>query len=345
MATIGEFDTLDSKFFELKTTSDYVWHILFLAVSFIGTVLTLLVIFSAIRKRCSNQMLLLLCLSWADLAYCLTATIYSTIHITTGQFPFGKYGCLVNALLIVCGAGMSILCLFAIAYDRFRCIILRKEPTTKEIWLWIALMFGFSVLLTFWPLVDGSYAQTYGVLAKKLKCNIACWNRHPQTLVQICLALIMIASSILGVLYMYFCILRFYFLQSKLSSSTKDMKSLSTDYYNGARSSAHTEKDDRASLERRLLIKCLSVTVAFMGCWAPFVVKAIIEVSSGHHIAEDWDGFITTMTVLNSTLNPLMLMIFDARVRANVIQLFSHYPMLGSKSESINFSQRNSLVH
>ncbi|KAJ3339470.1 hypothetical protein HDU91_001013, partial [Kappamyces sp. JEL0680] len=93
--------------------------------------------------------------------------------------------------------------------------------------------------------------------------------------------------------------------------------------------------DILSAREKRLMLTAIVITGCFVFLWSPYLIMMVIEMVMGVPAPTGWDQFCSTLTLINSAINPFLLYAFDKRICANVNQLLG---IKSSKTSNSNAS-------
>ena len=72
-----------------------------------------------------------------------------------------------------------------------------------------------------------------------------------------------------------------------------------------------------------LLLKAVTIVGAFVTCWTPYLLSAVYQIVTSNTVGEAVDLFAGTLVILNSALNPYILITMDVSVRQNIESSFN----------------------
>ncbi|KAI8908990.1 hypothetical protein EDD86DRAFT_206623 [Gorgonomyces haynaldii] len=284
--------------------------VMHVAIAYLGLILSTILFLSCITKESTTSMMLILFLCYADILFCLTCAVFGTLDLAHGSFATGFVGCIIYTLLILSSCFYSILFVSLIALERYAAIVLARPLTKKDIWklLHINSIVGTASFII--PFALNDYSQ-FALQSSREVCSNAFWRHEPLPLISTVVCLFVMIGSTIVLVFCYGTILRSYL---RLRTSMKDT---ATSIYDTQ--SAPPDKSQK-DLERRLLIKCIAVSGVYVFFWSPYTIKILVEVITGKPLEVSLDIFCHCFALLNSALNPVVLYVFDARIRTNINQ-------------------------
>ncbi|KAI8909162.1 hypothetical protein EDD86DRAFT_150353 [Gorgonomyces haynaldii] len=333
MATLGQFDEL-FPVLEKQSRSVYaIWGPLILVASTCGVLGSTTVIVATLRHRCSNEMLLLLSLLWADFTACIIIFIGNGYHLATGTFFFGKIGCAIEAIVIIFGAVWSMMSLSAIALERYLIVVKGKLFTRTQVIQIICGILVYAAVITGFPYYTNHYMYLVGMFPSMCTCAVASWDKHTMNFVQMALIFVTVAGCCTVLAFCYYSIYLCYrktMPKFSMVSTIGDFKSAESQTSSQAKA-----KQKKDTLERKLFYKCLIITSTFVTCWSPYAVRVIYELCTDVIVDGHLDAFLIFITLSSSMANPFIVFTFDGTVNKNVKEMFGlMVPQSSFKSHS-----------
>ncbi|KAI8906932.1 hypothetical protein EDD86DRAFT_57711 [Gorgonomyces haynaldii] len=319
MAQIDDFDSLPPEYFDFTDNGLYAGLVLHMVLGVIGLLFSLLIFVSSIGRTTSPSMILILTLTMADFMFCCAAVYFGIADTIAMRFSTGKIGCLVYANIVMISCYLSITTLGAITLERYNNVVRQKTLTRKGALQILAVLILTSFLFIMTPMLLGHY-EVFALMPSHQVCAMVFWDRRAAPLSQAIIALVVILSCAGLMCYAYVVIVMTYFKHKK----SRQTGSYKTDL-GSQNKSMRTEEDEALELqfERRLLRKCIAISGLYIVCWTPYGIKGFIELFTERPIDPYWDSFCTILALLNSTLNPVLLYMFDARIKSNISDLLS----------------------
>ncbi|KAJ3320562.1 hypothetical protein HDV06_005185 [Boothiomyces sp. JEL0866] len=346
-------DQISDVVIPFEDTGEIIGLVIHMLTGIFGAIGVVVVLAATLPRKNSASTMLLLSLCWADLVFCLSAVIFGTKDLAYGGWSSGKLGCLIDTLLVLGGCFASVLTIFAITLERYLAVMYGKILKVSEIWIMIALIWVASLLIAAFPWYTDTYGYVLALQPGREICTVAWWDRHPMNILMLSLCLVTLALAVSFICFAYFMIvLKYYETQaavrgsgakSSLKSSTVDKEPekkiiKSNMKVSSQSSSSHATKSELISApkdkERMLLIKSIIISGTFIFCWycesharTPYLLMIIYSLSSGLPAPPFWDSFVSIAALINSAVNPVLLVTLDLRIRSNVCEF------LGIKSK------------
>ncbi len=166
---------------------------------------------------------------------------------------------------------------------------------------------------------------------------MAWWKKDVITITMNVVTLSVILSSVIGVSFCYFQIVRRYMqVKSSLKSGINKAFTATAVSSNGIATTVSptimVKEENGGFLKRlfpniskeetKLLVKALAITGTFFALWTPYVILIVVEIATSTPISIGWDQFCCLCAVSNSMINPISMYLFDNRIKENVNYLF-----------------------
>ncbi|KAI8909161.1 hypothetical protein EDD86DRAFT_276066 [Gorgonomyces haynaldii] len=342
MATLRHFRELYPQFSEQNKVYHEIWGTLHLIAAIVGTIGCSIVIYTCLRRKVRNETLLFLNVMWADLLYCLGSTVFGSYQFATGKFLFEETGCVIEGTMVIMSCCLSMLTLSAIAIERYLIVVHGFNLSNNQMRTMMITILVVSVLISFWPIYTWSFPDSIGIYPTLILCTLSSWDKHPMTIAQLSLAFTIIlgTSNILTFCYLQIY-LKYHNTVRSLNEGLKEVEEPSIRTVSGQIQSTETSKihSRRDKLERKVLIKCVTITAVFLICWVPYVFRLIYEIATEDVVSGHLDGFLCFICLFNSMLNPFLLYFFDGAIKSAVHEL------LGIKSIRTSEYGRSSQSH
>lgn len=266
-------------------------------LTLIGTVNNLFLLVTNIGKQNTASSVLILSLCIADLMFCMAVLFTYPIIIHNNGFSFGSIGCIIDNAILVIPAILSIITITSIAVERYLTVVRGKTITVRQATLWALVCWSLGIMVIVGPIV-GKQAENMIVLeANSLFCIVNWTSQHPTIR---CLNVFIITCGIVCC-----CLILF---------------SYTSVYIHASRASRASYRKQASTLQKKVFIKCLVLTVCFFCFWVPELINMIGSVVAGiGHSAEN-ASVSGTLIAVNCTLNPILLYHLDPRIRYNMRQ-------------------------
>lgn len=271
-------------------------------VAWFGTTTILGILFF---KNASYNTKFVTSLTLADFAFSTTLITLHIKHLIAGGWSSGKMGCIVSAGLSMTIVSVSVLSMVAISAERYLSIFYAVNLSNSHFMIilsgiWLAPL-GVGPLT--W-LVNMDMIGDYILLQNgKSTCMANFGGRSFVGRFISCAYLVCLFLSIAWVVYAYVKIYVYYTRANRKKNKGANVK--------------------KAKLERELLIKCMSLSIVFLVCWIPFLLYTFYMLITGDQPSPTFTSLCATNSVLNSALNPMLLLVFDSRIRSEVVEVFS----------------------
>ncbi|KAI8906929.1 hypothetical protein EDD86DRAFT_210115, partial [Gorgonomyces haynaldii] len=208
----------------------------------------------------------------------------------------------------------SITALAAVTLERYFSICHNINMSRRTAWWVIVGIIITGIILSLWPASIGAY-EAYGLQPSLQVCVLSFWSRDKIAFLQNIVCLIIILG---GACIMVLC---YGMIFKKFSESRKSIPMTAVD---SAMSEIKVMEDlKRKDSERKLLVKCVAISGLYLTCWVSYAVKAIYEMITAKPIEPFLDYWCAISALANSALNPMFLIAFDNRIRANVVRMFT----------------------
>ena len=277
------------------------WIITFLG--FIGN-LTIIAAIVKSRQSLNSSIRVILSLCIADLLLCLMQVVFTTTNLLSEGWNFGVAGCVINAQVILSCEFVSINSLILLTLDRYLIVIHRHFMTEKKTTQILALIWVASIAVCSYPVYTGNFWYILTLEPSKLFCSGVYWGKEPLLVLGIAIVLTVIALGVIVISLAYTKILFFYYSAMKRKRERLNSGSMMT-----------VEDEAIKANERKLLFKCLAITVGFFLSWICYLVKIIIEVVLSEPSDPIFDSISSIGVFLYSCLNPFVIYLFDASIR------------------------------
>ncbi|KAJ3270748.1 hypothetical protein HDV01_007440 [Terramyces sp. JEL0728] len=332
-------DQLSSSILSFEDSGEVAGLAIHTVMGVAGAVGVLVVLFATLPRKNSPSTMLLLSLCWADLVFCLSAVIFDLVY---GGWSSGKLGCLLDTLLVLGGCFASVLTIFAITLERYLAVMYGKILKFSEIWIMIGLIWVLSFLIATFPWYTGTYGYVLALQPGRQICTVAWWDRHPMNILMLTLCLLTLAASVSFIFFAYF--LKYFQTQAavKVSGGKPSLQSSTTDpvpekkaIKSSAKASAQSSSSQATKSElisapkdkeMMLLIKAIIISGTFIFCWTPYLLMIIYSLITALPAPPFWDSLISIAALLNSAVNPILLITLDSRIRSYVVELLHLKP-------------------
>jgi hypothetical protein len=289
------------------------------------------VLLAHITQKVSANLLLTLSLCVADLYFISSVLIFGFINISQGGWATGQVGCAIDAFIVLSSCFCSIWTLMTATLERYFQVVRSKDLTKSRAWLSVIGLWLISFVIGGLPLITNTYQSTYGLQSTNLLCNFSWWNNSPAQYVMHFFSFGAIFGCLAVIIFCYAGI----FLKFRKTVRSVQAKELITQSFMTATAKtvgSESTKSEKESIfspkEVRLLIKSVVLTCTYVIGWTPYLIKIIVEIATEKRVPSEWEFFCQMCVLTNSTMNSFLMIFLDARVKENVMTLFSRF---GSK--------------
>lgn len=294
---------------------DLAINVVYIIVDSVGIVAWMLVLVAMARNISPTQILnISLCIS--DLFQLTASFVHMASNFYHNGWKMGHQGCVTYEIFAVVSAITSGLTLTAIAVDRYLTIFHDHILTTaKALKVTFALWF-IAFQFALYPYYFGTSDYSVAMTSAKTQCTLN-WQT-PTTLDTAIVAflLCLIFASFNTMVFVYFKIVTIYLRRDK----TKKVAGTQT-------ATQQQVKDANAtSLEKKLTIKAIALTLNFVGILSPYVLAMMYEMISKQNTAPSFDATVGLLFLSSSVLNPILFYYFDARIKRSVNDLLGIKP-------------------
>jgi hypothetical protein len=264
----------------------------------------------------SESAKILLSLSAADFVFCATCLICFIFGFYYGGFGMGLVGCYVTYVLVMGSSCVSIWTLGVAAMERYVSVVMGIVLTERQVYLWLSFPWFLAVLLTSLPFLMQTPMRTIQLEPHHWLCSVA-WHDHSwQTLVQTSLCITCFSISFAMNIYCY------------------------TKVYIAFTEACKAKKKTQAILDsqRKVFIKCVALTCAFVLVWITYYIKMYVELLTGKRVDPIFASFAAFLGGIGPSLNSFVMCYFDNRLRGNVMEF------LGIESK-VSVAHRPAIAH
>ncbi|KAJ3318892.1 hypothetical protein HDV06_006944 [Boothiomyces sp. JEL0866] len=245
--------------------------------------------------------MLLLSLSVADFLYSGHILILSIINLYYKYYSFGTLGCKINYFIAMFAAICSGMSLVLITMERYLAIFYKQSLTMAKACRWVIFTWIASTLVTLLPAYTGVFDESLSLGSTKLYCTFAFTNHQPIVFWSVITVLSILGINVNILTMGYYKIVSFYIQQN---NQTKSKKRLS-----------EREKD--------LIKKAVAICFTYISCWTPLALAIIYQEATQKPVSVAVDGITCLISMINSALNPYLLIAMDGRIKQNVYSLLN----------------------
>ncbi|KAI8910472.1 hypothetical protein EDD86DRAFT_246832 [Gorgonomyces haynaldii] len=330
MATISELPTLDPSLL-LFSLKNYIYVSIEGSSHVIAIILTSIVILATFRQQQTTSSLLILSMCFGDMSLLLGQAVFAFYNLLNGRVAVGQIGCFFNGIFVIFGAYVSVLAVFFISVERYMAVVAERPISKKMAWWMIGSNLCFSSVVTFVPAAIPQRYYLFALQTSKEACAMAWWVRDPLHIWVNLSAVLTISVATSAVTVAYYCVIVKYLSLKSLTQPKRRMSIIQT----VRKHSAEIQDVSLYKKERRLLIKCIAITLTFIIAWTGYFTKVLYEMIMQRPVDEDWDSIATTAVAFNALLNPILLYSLDNQIKSHVNDFF------GIKKEETKLFQSN----
>ena len=266
----------------------------YVIVGIMGTFSNAIVLISNLLLVSTPSTALLLYLSFADMILCLSISIFTTGYLVYGYYPWSFPVCVTHYYLVLFACGSNILTVASIAVERYLAtnhFIFISWPTAYS---WIGIVFVISVFIPAIPFFIEPTMQFIELEESYWLC-LAKWysvETAPQAILWTCLT----------IMFLSFCVISFCYFK----------------VYSAYKNCNNEKKKKNNKNQRRILIRCFVITAVFLALWSLELLKLIVNV-----ITRQPTSSILAASVVNSALNPVLMIVLDNRVKSHLYRFLN----------------------
>ncbi|KAI8609960.1 hypothetical protein BC830DRAFT_1148032, partial [Chytriomyces sp. MP71] len=193
----------------------------------------------------------------------------------------------------------------------------------------VAAICAFTTAL---PFILGS-KNTYGLHPSHVVCTVIWYSHDRSTQIVSWLAVVVLSVPLSGLWYAYLVI---YFQVAGVLKEAKrinmpsktpkvvEVKRMNQDISKTVREDTVQEEQARKyeKKQHKLLIQSIAIVSVMLLGWGPYCIMVVVEIISGQPVSPAFEYIAETLVVLNELFNPIVVMMFDAEIRKNVMALF-----------------------
>ncbi|KAJ3318891.1 Melatonin receptor type 1B [Boothiomyces sp. JEL0866] len=278
-----------------------IWMCVLFMFSSIGFLGSLLVIVSNCRQNINASIVLYLSLSFADMLYTFETIIVVVANLIHQEWAIEKTGAVLNYIVTIASIIGSATSLVLITIERYLTIANQVSITRHTAIMWIAVTWAISLLLPLIPIISQDYEGMISISASKMYCSFAFTSHQPVAFACVISLLLMLAIYVVTMNILYMRIIHI-FLE---------------------KSNSNIQKRRLTDRDKELIKKAFVICLTFLLCWTPVAISIIYQEITQIPVSSNIDAFCGLMTVVNSVLNPFVLISLDNRIKFNVYTLLN----------------------
>jgi hypothetical protein len=261
-----------------------------------------IVLITNVGKPNSESAKLLLSLCFSDFLFSIVVGIVCFTAAVSGGFNSGWIGCILNYYAIIATANASVITLGVVAWERYLCVCKGIIMSHNQVMYSILAIWIVSFLDPAIPLLFGDPRNVIQLEVNHWNC-ITKWYGRDWTAIYktiVTFTIFFISANVINFSY---------FNVYKTFSKITKKKNLSAP-------KSQIQEDN----QRRVFLMCVILSSTFMLFWTPYAVKLLLEGITGNPSEIYLTSIGAMLPCFLSTLNPLILIKFDNRVRAYVTE-------------------------
>lgn len=239
----------------------------------------------------STIIVLSVCVS--DFLLSLACSYFIPGNVINGGWFSGQIGCFITYSFAMTSSCASIMSLCAMSLERYLAVCKGIFISKKTALLWLAFIWAFSILSPLMPYYQGDYMQTISLQTNTWACVL---NWHHKGAIPLTLITV-VGSSIFctTILYSYACI-----------------------YLQYRRAAKKSSREEITQLQRKVLTRCVILTLTVLTLWTPEIGGIAYEIISGNPLSAEYSSFSNATIMFNTLVNPILLIILDPKIRKTV---------------------------
>jgi hypothetical protein len=287
-------------------------HIIPLVLCFFGAFGSGIVLITNFGKPNSESAKILLSLCFSDFLFSIVVGIVCFTAVVSGGFNSGWIGCILNYYAIIATANASVITLGVVAWERYLCVCKGIIITHKQVLYAIIAIWTISFLDPAIPLIFGNPQNVIQLESNHWNC-ITKWYGRDWTAIyktMVTFTIFFISANVINFSY---------FNVYKTFSKITKKKNLSA-----------PKSQVQVDNQRRVFTMCVILSSTFMLFWTPYAIKLLLEGISGSPSNLYLTSIGAMLPCFLCTLNPLILIKFDNRVRGYVTEFLGirEYPSI-----------------
>lgn len=162
--------------------------------------------------------------------------------------------------------------------------------------------------------VSFSLPQSYSKILTVKACLLTWWSTNPFITVLEVISILVISTGISSIVFSYQQLVQAYFKMKKKKGQKPT--------------------EESAARDRKILIKCVSISATFVLCWTPLMLMIVISMITRTPIPPTLEALFTIFAGISSVANPILIIIFDASLKYDVYNMFGLARLLARKASS-----------
>lgn len=278
-----------------------IWMSVLFMFSSVGFLGSLLVIVSNCKQNINAPIILYLSLSFADMLYTFETIVVVVANLIYERWAIEKLGAVINYVVTISSIIGSATSLVLITIERYITIANQVSISKFTAFVWVMITWAISIILPLIPMITSEYEQLISISASKMYCSFNFTDHQPVVLTCVISLLVMLGIYVVAINILYVHIIHIFLEKTSDKLSKKTLS-------------------DR---DKELIKKALIICLTFIICWSPVALSIIYQEITQIPVSANVDAFCGLMTVVNSVLNPFILISLDNRIKYNVYTLLN----------------------
>ena len=268
--------------------------------AFLNWISNLIVLIANFNKIAipSTALLLLLCVF--DFINGFQHSVLGTSSILYGSYIWPFSVCQLDYFINISCSGGNLLTVASIAIERYLSAKNLRSHSWRAVGFWVVGIITTCVLIALSPYFIGDPTDFIILEESGFNC-VANWSSTvPSARYITWLSLLVIGCSCFIVASCYFMVYRIFV--SALSKAP----------------------EPNLDAQKMILMRCVIITVIFLVLWSGYLCKILYHLVTQERTSPIFASISTSMVILNSVINPLLMILLDNRVKQNVLGLLGY---------------------
>ena len=270
-------------------------------LGWLGVLVNGLVLVGNIGRQDNANRVYMLALSLVDFLICLFYSVFVSGALMNGGFSWGQEGCFTYTVSLLVFAQVSFLLMFTISLERLITTVFMYKAKSKEAY---AVITGIFVTNPITHIIVFLRPDQYHYVLLE-DHHWGCIADYTST--EFSMRSYAITSATLAVV-----------------CGTSILFSYATVYMKFRSVFQRSNRKNKNIMQKKVLIKCLAITIAFFLLWTPEFTAIIYEVSTFHHRPKLLGQLGSLGVVVSSAINPILMLVLDSHVRTNAFRWFKN---------------------
>ncbi|TPX68973.1 hypothetical protein CcCBS67573_g06998 [Chytriomyces confervae] len=307
--------------------------------------------------------LLIVCLCCSDTLLLSNCLSLAATHLRRGDLEYNPIICQIHGFLITFCSLLSLGLCTGLTLFRYIIIVRKTPVLLQCAHAYLAGSAAFCALIAGLPFICNAGERIYIMAQTHMNCTVAWSNTDTTSRVisWICMSIIIIPVSCMGFAYtqIYSEVSKVFgaFRKSfavagdnlsgdqQRGSKTTNPDSNHQGGYHPSKISTNPENFRKPSFDEKaqrppkmlnkrkrteeeakqmaLLMQSIAIVGLFLIGWTPYLSMGLYEIVTGTKVHPDFEFAAEMFASMNNSLNPVVAMVFDDKIRGNVVQFFS----------------------